>query len=233
MNMDKFNKMFDHTLLKADASQSEIIKLCREASEYDFASVCVNGCYVSLAAKLLKATDVKVSCVAGFPLGAMTSSSKAFEIKDAIKNGADEIDVVINIGALKDGKYDYIRKELSILSNICKSNRIILKIILETCLLSDEKIKAACILSKEAGADFVKTSTGFSTAGAMQHHVKLMRETVGSNMKVKASGGIRTLSDAELMITAGADRLGCSASVSIMKEYKNKREKSPSFHALK
>lgn len=222
--MDKFSKKFDHTLLKADASHSDILKLCREAMEYDFASVCVNGCYVPLAAKLLQDSDIKVACAAGFPLGAMSSAAKAAEIKDSIKNGADEIDAVINIGALKDGKYDYIRSELSLLADICSYHDTVLKIILETCLLSDEKIKAACIIAKEAGADFVKTSTGFSTAGATQHHVELMRDTVGKDMKIKASGGIRTLSDAQLLIKAGADRLGCSASVSIIEEYEQKRE---------
>ncbi len=222
--MDKFSKKFDHTLLKADASHSDILRLCREALEYDFASVCVNGCYVPLASRLLSDTDVKISCVAGFPLGAMSSSVKVAEVKDAIENGADEIDTVINIGALKDGKYDYIRSELSLLSEICSSFGAVLKVILETCLLSDEKIKAACIIAMESGADFVKTSTGFSTSGATAHHVELMRKTVGNAMKVKASAGIRTLADAQLLIKSGADRLGCSASVSIMEEYIHKRE---------
>lgn len=217
--MEKFNKKFDHTLLKADASQSDILKLCRDAAEYDFASVCVNSSHVQFAAKKLAGTDVKVAAVAGFPLGASSTAAKAAETKDALENGADEIDVVINVGAVKDGKYDYIRNELSLLADICHEKDAVLKVILETCLLTDEEITTACILSKQSGADYVKTSTGFSTAGATAEHVKLMREAVGSDMKIKASGGIRTLEDAYTFIEAGADRLGCSASVSIMDEY--------------
>lgn len=221
--MDKFNKKFDHTLLKADASQSDILKLCRDAEEYDFASVCVNSCYVHFAAKKLSGSDVKVAAVAGFPLGASSTAAKTAEVKDAVENGANEIDVVINIGALKDGKYDYIRNELSLIADICHKKNVILKVILETCLLTDDEITTACILAKQSNADYVKTSTGFSTKGATVHHVKLMRQVSGDDMKVKASGGIRTLEDAISLSEAGADRLGCSASVAIMKEYLEKQ----------
>lgn len=221
--MDKFNKRFDHTLLKADASHSDILKLCREAEEYGFASVCVNSCYVHFAAKKLTDSDVKVTAVAGFPLGAASTAAKTAEVKDAVENGANEIDVVINIGALKDGKYDYIRNELSFIANICHEKNAILKVILETCLLTDEEITTACILAKQSHADYVKTSTGFNIAGATVHHVKLMRRICGDDMKIKASGGIKTLKDAIELINAGADRLGCSASVTIMNEYLGKQ----------
>lgn len=221
--MDNFNKKFDHTLLKPDASQMDILKICRQATDYGFASVCVNGYYVPFAYRQLRDTDVKVASVAGFPLGAMSSSAKLSEVEDSLKNGAQEIDMVINIGALKDGKYEYIKEELSALSEVCHAQNVQIKIILETCLLTDEEIKNACIICEKSGADFVKTSTGFSTAGATQKHVKLMKETVGNRVKIKASGGIRTLDDALKMIAAGADRLGCSASVDIMKEYMNRK----------
>ena len=217
--MTHFNKKFDHTLLKPDASQMDILKICREAQEYEFASVCVNGCYVPFVSKQLKNTGVKTAAVVGFPLGAMSSSAKLSETADALENGAEEIDAVINIGALKDGKYDYITGEIASLAETCHKYSAQIKIILETCLLSDEEIKTACILCEKSGADFVKTSTGFSTAGASQEHVKLMKSVVGDRLKIKASGGIRTLKDALAMLNAGADRLGCSASVSIMKEY--------------
>lgn len=220
--MKKFSKYFDHTLLKPEASQSDIAKLCKEAVKYDFASVCVNGCYVKAAADMLAGTDVKVAAVAGFPLGAMSTEAKACEIKDALSCGAGEIDVVINVGAVKDGRYDYIENELSSLSELCHKHNACLKVILETCLLSDEEIEKVCKTAAHAEVDFVKTSTGFNTGGATAHHVSLMKKAVGNKALVKASGGIRTLEDTLKMIEAGADRLGCSASVSIMKNYLEK-----------
>ena len=222
--MKPMNKYFDHTLLKADATDDQISKLLSEAARYDFASVCVNGSYVSPAADYLEDMDVKVATVVGFPLGASATDAKAGETRIAIRDGADEIDMVANIGAIKDGRWDYVRYEIRILSQICHLSRakdgehVKLKVILETCLLTDEEIVMACRAAAKAGADFVKTSTGFSTGGATVHHVQLMKETVGDELQIKASGGIRTLADAKAMIEAGADRLGCSASVEIMEE---------------
>ena len=222
--MKPFNKYFDHTLLKPDATESRIMHLLAEAAEYEFAAVCVNGCFVSAAAEFLQETDVKVATVVGFPLGAMAMDAKAGEARTAIADGADEIDMVVNIGAVKDGRWDYVRHEITLLAKICHEatakdgTPVLLKVILETCLLTDDEIILACKAAKRAGADFVKTSTGFSTGGATVHHVRLMKETVGDGLQVKASGGIRTLADARAMIDAGADRLGCSASVSIMEE---------------
>ena len=220
--MKDFNKYFDHTLLKPQATEADIIKLCHEAIKYDFASVCVNGCYVPLACKSLAKSGVKTAAVVGFPLGAASTDVKAVEAKTAIEDGADEIDMVINIGLAKDGRFDAMQKEIEVLSHICHTNGRLLKVILETCLLTDEEITKACLAAKNANSDFVKTSTGFSTGGATAEDVKLMRRTVGDSMKIKASGGIRTLKDAMEMIRAGADRLGCSASVEIMEEFNAK-----------
>ena len=219
--MKPFQKYFDHTLLKADAAEEQIRALLAEAAEYDFASVCVNSCYVKTASEYLADSDVKVAAVAGFPLGAMSSEAKAAEAAFAIADGADEIDMVMNIGAAKDGRWDDVRHEIRLLAEVCHTAEkpALLKVILETCLLTEDEIVTACRAAEEAGADFVKTSTGFSTGGATAEHVRLMRKTVGPSVQVKASGGIRTLKDARAMIDAGADRLGCSASVSIMKEY--------------
>ena len=217
--MKAFNKYFDHTLLKPEATEGDIKKLCEEAKEYGFASVCVNGCYVPLAASLLDGSDVKVAAVAGFPLGASSPEVKAFEANDALENGADEIDMVINVGALKDKRYSVLEDEISTLAGLCNEYRAVLKVILETCLLTDNEIMQACRLAKKSGADFVKTSTGFSSRGASVRNVQVMKKAVGDSVKIKASGGIRTLADAQAMIKAGADRLGCSASVQIMKEY--------------
>ncbi|MFA6796187.1 MAG: deoxyribose-phosphate aldolase [Bacilli bacterium] len=212
-----YNKLIDHTLLAPTATKAQIEKLCQEAKENDFASVCVNGDYVELAAHLLHVEncDVKVCTVVGFPLGAMSTTAKVLEARQAIFDGADEIDMVINISWLKDKEYERLDYELRRMRRQCQ-NRI-LKVILETCLLTDEEIVKACELCKEAGADFVKTSTGFSTGGATVHAVKLMRETVGPEMGVKASGGVRTRADLEAMVEAGATRIGTSHGVDLIK----------------
>lgn len=213
------NKYIDHTMLKPDAGEKAIINLCREALEYDFYSVCVNSCYVSLARTHLRGSDIKVSAVAGFPLGTMSSAAKLAETRDSLDNGASEIDVVINIGALKDQRYDYILSELSALAELCHSRNALLKVITETCLLTENEITEACRLVMKSGADFIKTSTGFSSGGAEVRDVRLMKKIIGNKIMIKASGGIRTLETAEAMIEAGADRLGCSASVEIMDKY--------------
>ncbi|MFN3966211.1 MAG: deoxyribose-phosphate aldolase [Endomicrobiia bacterium] len=206
--------MIDHTLLKANATQEEIGKLCEEAKKYGFASVCVNPAYVSLCSQLLKATAIKVCTVVGFPLGATTPTVKAIEARDAIANGADEIDMVINIGALKSGNYQLVLDDIKAVRDATRGK--ILKVILETAYLTKEEKIKACLLAKEAGADFVKTSTGFGPSGATVEDIILMRETVGKTMGIKASGGIRTAEDAEKMIKAGATRIGASASVAIV-----------------
>lgn len=210
----KYNKLIDHTVLKQNATLADIEKLCKEAIEFDFMSVCINPAYVSMCAELLKDSDVKVCTVIGFPLGANSTLVKVFETKDAVKNGADEIDMVINVTMLKDKQYNYVFNEIKAIKEACEGK--LLKVILETCLLTDEEIVKACELSKEAGADFVKTSTGFSTAGATTHHVALMRKTVGPDMGVKASGGVRTHEDLLAMVEAGANRIGTSAGCKII-----------------
>lgn len=207
-------KYFDHTILKADATETQVEKICNEALENDFMSVCVNQYYTKFVAEKLAGSNVKVCTVVGFPLGMSDTRVKAFETKAAIEDGAAEIDMVINVGALKDGKYEYVLNDIKTLKEVCGD--IVLKVILETCLLTDEEIVKACELSKEAGADFVKTSTGFSTAGAKTHHVALMRKTVGDDMGVKASGGIHNAEEAQSMIEAGASRLGTSATLAII-----------------
>lgn len=214
MNNKDLAKMIDHTILKADATEKEVEKLCKEALEYNFASVCINPSMVEKAASILKDSDVKVCTVIGFPLGATTSEVKAFETDDVIKKGATEVDMVINVGKLKDGDLNYVKKDIEAVVNAAKG-RALTKVIIETCLLTDEEKVTACKLSKEAGADFVKTSTGFSTGGATKEDIKLMRETVGPNLGVKASGGVRTREDAEAMIENGATRIGASASIAI------------------
>ncbi|NBH24246.1 deoxyribose-phosphate aldolase [Lachnospiraceae bacterium] len=206
-------KLFDHTILKADADREAVKKVCSEAKEYGFMSVCVNGFYTSYVAGQLAGSGVKVCTVVGFPLGQMSPLAKAAETEAAIRDGADEIDMVINVGALKDGQYETVLEDIKGVRKASKD--ACLKVIIETCLLTrEEKIKA-CELAKEAGADFVKTSTGFSTGGAMAEDVRLMRETVGPQMGVKASGGIRDKETAMAMVQAGADRLGTSATVAI------------------
>ena len=198
--------MIDHTMLKADASSETIKRYCREAKEHGFASVCVNTCHVPLVAKELKGSPVKVCCVVGFPLGAMLSTAKAFETAEAVKLGAEEVDMVINIGAMKDKNYKFVREDIRAVVKAASGKTV--KVILETCLLDKEEIIKACELSVEAGADFVKTSTGFSTGGANGEDVALMKHTVGEKARVKASGGIRTPEQAEALIRAGADRIG-------------------------
>jgi deoxyribose-phosphate aldolase len=210
----KINKLIDHTNLKADAKQAEIKVLTDQAKKYDFMSVCVNPTQVAFAAAELKGSDVKVCTVIGFPLGANSSAVKAFEAKNAIENGADEIDMVINIGAAKDGNWELVESDIAAV-NAVKGDKL-LKVIIETCLLTDEEKVKACQASMNAGVDFVKTSTGFSTGGATPEDVALMRKTVGPDMGVKASGGVRSLADAQAMIEAGATRLGCSSGVAIM-----------------
>lgn len=214
------NKMIDHTLLKPEATKEMIENLCREAKEFDFKSVCVNPYWVSTAYEELRDSDVLVCTVVGFPLGATTKETKFFETDFAVQEGADEIDMVINVGALKSKQYDIVLEDIK--SVVQAANGRTVKVIIETCLLTDEEKVKACELSKEAGANFVKTSTGFSTAGANVEDVELMRSIVGDALEVKASGGIRDLDTALKMIEAGASRLGVSAGVQIMKEYKSK-----------
>ncbi|WP_413362799.1 deoxyribose-phosphate aldolase [Lysinibacillus sp. 3P01SB] len=206
--------MIDHTLLKADTTRPQIEKLCEEAKKYVFASVCVNPTWVKYSAELLAGTEVKVCTVIGFPLGASTSAVKAFETKDAIANGAGEIDMVINIGALKNGEFDVVRDDIKAV--VEAANGTLVKVIIETCLLTEEEKVKACQLSVEAGADFVKTSTGFSTGGATAEDIALMRKTVGPDLGVKASGGVRNLEDMKKMIENGATRIGASSGVAIM-----------------
>lgn len=214
--MDKLTlaKHIDHTLLKPEGTERELIKLCEEAKEYKFFSVCVNPCNIEKAKELLKDSDTKICTVVGFPLGQMTTEAKSFETKEAVFLGAEEVDMVINIGKLKDGDYDYVLEDIRAV--VLAAGGVLTKVIIESCLLTDEEKVKACELAKAAGADYVKTSTGFSKSGATKEDIALMRKTVGPEMGVKASGGIRTLEDALAMIENGASRLGLSASVSIV-----------------
>jgi deoxyribose-phosphate aldolase len=208
-------RFIDHTMLKANAVTTDIEKLCNEAKRYGFCSVCVNSCRVPLAANALRGTGIGVCTVVGFPLGAMSSASKAFEASEAVANGATEVDMVLNVGALKAGETDDVYRDIKAVREATKG-KALLKVIIETCLLSDEEKVMACRLSVKAGADFVKTSTGFSTAGAKVEDIALMRRTVGPDVGVKASGGIRTAEDAVAMLRAGATRIGCGAGVAII-----------------
>lgn len=210
----QINKFIDHTLLKASATDQDIQKLCSEAIQYDFKSVCVNPAYVNLASKLLENTDVLVCTVVGFPLGANTKEIKALEAMDAIRNGADEIDMVINIGKAKAHDYAYIEEEIKMV--VAASAGKTTKVIIETCYLTDEEKIACCLAAKNAHATFVKTSTGFGTGGATPEDIHLMREAVGPEMGVKASGGVRNLQDLEAMVENGATRIGASSGVAIM-----------------
>lgn len=209
-------RMIDHTLLKPDATADQIAQLCFEARKYHFASVCVNPTYVKLCADLLRGTDVKVCTVVGFPLGASSTEVKAFEAQNAIENGATEIDMVINIGALKAGDTDLVSRDIREVVNVSHKSGALVKVIIETALLTDEEKVIVSLIAKEAGADFVKTSTGFSSGGATVHDVALMRRTVGPELGVKAAGGIHSQEEAQQMIAAGATRLGASAGVKIL-----------------
>lgn len=213
--MKKIAKTIDHTLLGADSSRQEVKNLCNEAKEYGFYSVCVNPAYVAYAKDQLTGSNVKVATVIGFPLGNTTLEAKAYEAEDAIKNGAHELDMVINIGALKDKLYDLVRDDIRAVVDVAQGKALV-KVIIETCLLKDEEKIMACKLAQEAGADFVKTSTGFSKAGASLEDIKLMKEVVGDRMGIKASGGIRDQKTALEMIEAGATRIGASASITIV-----------------
>ena len=212
----KINKFIDHTVLSEDADEKKIDKLIAEAKEHDFASVCVNTCWTKKCAEALKDTDVNVCVVVGFPLGAMDTKSKAFETKTAVEDGADEVDMVINVGWLKSGRYDDVENDIRAVKEACGDKH--LKVIIECCLLTDEEKVIACQLSEKAGADYVKTSTGFSKGGATVEDVALMRKTVGDRLGVKAAGGIRDGKTAVAMINAGASRLGCSAGIKIIEE---------------
>lgn len=214
MENKEIAKLIDHTLLKPEATEDMIKTLCQEALAYKFASVCVNPTNVKLCSELLKGSEVKVCTVIGFPLGANTTEVKVFETKNAIDNGAEEVDMVINVGKLKEKNYDYVKKDIASVVEEARG-KALTKVIIETCLLTDEEKIKVCELAKEAGADFVKTSTGFSTGGATAKDIKLMRETVGKEMGVKASGGVRSHEDAIAMIEAGASRIGASASIAI------------------
>ena len=209
------NKYIDHTILKATASSTDVQKLCEEAIEHKFYSVCVNGCYVADAKHLLQGTDVKVAAVVGFPLGAMTTAAKVFEAKEAVENGASEIDMVINIAKLKDGEFEFVENEIRQIKEAIGDN--VLKVIIETCYLTDEEKVKVCELSLAAKADFVKTSTGFGTDGATYEDVKLMKSVVGNNAKVKASGGVRDKETAQKYVDLGAERLGTSSGIEIVK----------------
>ena len=215
----EINRMIDHTLLKPESTREQIKNLCDEALEYNFKSVCINPFWVSYANDILKDSEVSVCTVIGFPLGANTTSIKAAEAKEAILNGADEVDMVINVGLLKSGEYDLVGEDIKAVVNESKDKLV--KVIIETCLLSDEEIVKACEISMKSGADFVKTSTGFNSAGAKAKDVNLMRKTVGDTLGVKASGGIRDLETAREMIENGATRLGVSAGIEIIKELEN------------
>jgi deoxyribose-phosphate aldolase len=210
----ELNQYIDHTLLKATATPDDIVKLCAEARKYGFFAVCVNGCYVSLAARELKGSEIKIAAVVGFPLGAMSHQSKVFEAQQALKDGADEIDMVLNIGFLKAGKHTEVQAEIAAIKRAI-GNRI-LKVILETCYLTDEEIRTACQLAEKAEADFVKTSTGFGTGGATEEAVKIMVAEVGHRLKIKASGGIRDTATAKKYIELGVARVGTSSGIEIV-----------------
>ena len=211
----ELNRMIDHTILKPEATEAAVQKIIDEAKEYNFFSVCINPCWVAFASEQLADTDVAVCTVIGLPLGANTPEVKAYEAADAIKNGANEVDMVINIGALKSQQYDHVRQDIQGVVDAAKGKALV-KVIIETALLTDEEKVKACELAKEAGADFVKTSTGFSTGGAKVADIRLMRETVGPDMGVKASGGVHNAEEALAMIEAGATRIGASTGVAIV-----------------
>ncbi|BAQ11420.1 deoxyribose-phosphate aldolase [Bacillus sp. OxB-1] len=219
----KFASYIDHTALKAETDKGEILALCAEAKNYSFASVCVNPAWVQTAADALQGTSVKVCTVIGFPLGASTMETKAFETENAIANGATEVDMVLNIGALKSGEYELVKKDIQAVVDTAKGKALV-KVIIETSLLTDGEKRKACELSVAAGADFVKTSTGFSSGGATEEDIKLMRAVVGPEMGVKASGGVRNIEDMKKMIDAGATRIGASSGVQIMEGLASKTD---------
>lgn len=212
MNLAKY---IDHTLLKPESTRSDIIRVCEEAKHYNTASVCVNPCWAKLVSEQLKGTDIKTCCVIGFPLGATLPEVKAYETAAAIRDGAQEVDMVINVGALRSAQFETVYEDIKAVVNAA-AGKALVKVIIETCLLTDDQKVIACKLAKQAGADYVKTSTGFSTGGAKVEDIRLMRETVGPEMGVKASGGVRTKEDAEAMIAAGATRIGASSSKKII-----------------
>jgi deoxyribose-phosphate aldolase len=215
---EKLARMIDHTLLKPEATPAEVEQICKEAIEFNFASVCINPSYVKLAKERLRGSNVKVCTVIGFPLGATTTKSKVCEAEEAIANGAQEVDMVINIGRLKSREYDYVESDIREVASTAHLNGAIMKAIIETCLLTDDEKEKACLLARNAGADFVKTSTGFNKGGATAADVALMRRVVGDKMGVKASGGVRSYEDAIRMIENGATRIGTSSGVRIISE---------------
>ena len=225
LTKNELAKYIDHTNLKPEATREDIAALCAEAKQYGFASVCVNPCHVAFAARLLTDSDTAVCCVVGFPLGACTTTVKAYEAADAVRNGATEIDMVLNVGWAREGRWSEVQAEIAAVAAMLRG-RAKLKVILETCLLTDGQKVAACKAAVKAGADFVKTSTGFSKAGATAEDVKLMRRNVGPDVGVKAAGGIRTYADALAMIEAGATRIGASAGVAILSEVGTPEEMS-------
>lgn len=220
-----YAKMIDHTLLKPEATKEQVKNLCEEAVQYGFHSVCVNSSFVYYCTELLKDSDVKVCTVIGFPLGAMSTAGKAAEARAAVADGAGELDMVIHVGMIKSGDWDYVKQDIASVVEAA-GDKAIVKVILETCLLTDEEKRKACMICKEAGASFVKTSTGFSNGGATVKDVALMREAVGSDMGVKASGGIRSFQDARAMVEAGADRIGASSGIAIIREQKEGERKA-------
>lgn len=220
LNWRELAKYMDHTMLQADATQDDILRIVQEAKKYQTASVCINSYWANVVHQGLKGTEIKTVCVVGFPLGAMNTAAKVFEAQDAISNGADEIDMVINIGELKEGNQDAVLKDITDVAKVVHQEKKLLKVIIENALLTDEEKKTAVSLTIKAQADFVKTSTGFSTSGAKVADVKLMKSVAGDKIKIKAAGGIHSLKDAQDLIAAGADRLGVSGSVKILEEAK-------------
>jgi deoxyribose-phosphate aldolase len=218
MDADKLARMIDHTLLKPEATEDQIAILCQEAIEYHFAAVCVQPTYVAVCREALGGTDVRIATVVGFPLGATLSEVKAYEAQRVIAAGADEVDMVLNVGALKSANYELVYRDVGAVAQACRARSAVLKVIIETALLSDGEKVAACTLAQDAGADYVKTSTGFGPGGAKVEDVALMRRTVGPEMGIKAAGGIRTYADALAMIGAGATRIGASAGVKIVQD---------------
>ena len=224
LDQDKLCQLFDHTFLKAYAKRSDFEKLCAEAKQYHFKMVAINSYPVPLCKKLLEGTDIHIGAAISFPLGQTSIEVKCFETKKAIEEGADEIDYVLNVGKLKDGDLQYIEEEMKAITDICHQNKILVKVIFENCYLSKEEIKQAALIAKKVKPDFIKTSTGFGTSGATVEDVKLMKETVGEKVKVKAAGGIRDWDTCKKMLEAGAERIGTSASIEILKGFLNERE---------